>query len=493
MHKNFVYRNSIGNQPHSLDNKFVAGSGVGATSISTRRKRNTQANQFNNKNIVASQIGEEPNSIWPKMVGFGGNNNRQSPFLSPLFEPSPIWNSKLESTTEFIFFIMSSPVISQDGTIYLLIIKLFSSESLPTILLVAYENTSGNKSLLFETPPTPFQNFPQLNYTLIIGQNKILFFTTDNSVFAIFPNGQQFWKYTDTDKIIQNITFANGGLLVTYNFGLFFLDSNGRFIWNFSTNETTIPPYMIPAIDSQQNIYIVYDLFYDRLNPNGTLYRRTIANFTFMGCPVLNNDQTLLLSTYNTDNTTFITAYSTQFGTNIWEIGPNIASFVTSFSFFGSPSSLVIDSNDNVYIQLVHFENSSESILAGFNIAAHDVSNSSATVINLPLTVSNCSTPIIDINKNLIFTAIIFDNNNHFINTDSISALFSANIETPGFYNWGINFGDLTSNIASQTVAIDNMGIIYANLFSGYYVNGSGISFNADLIAFMGPGISGIA
>jgi hypothetical protein len=48
-----VYISSIGNSIHPFDNKFVVGSGVGATNISVRRAKAVKAN-INTSNSVYS-------------------------------------------------------------------------------------------------------------------------------------------------------------------------------------------------------------------------------------------------------------------------------------------------------------------------------------------------------------------------------------------------------------------------------------------------------
>jgi len=164
-------------------------------------------------------------------------------------------NGTLNWKYETDMWILSAPVLAEDGTIYI--------TSWDQYLHAIYPN--GTIKWRFHA------GHPITSSPAIDEDGTIYFGDNDRRVFAINPNGTEKWHYDTGADIYSDPAIADDGTIYigSWDNYLYALYSNGTLRWRFSTGNHVKGP---PSIANDGTIYIgSWDDYLYALYPNGTM------------------------------------------------------------------------------------------------------------------------------------------------------------------------------------------------------------------------------
>ena len=211
---------------------------------------------------------------WPHFGGLYNTNNR----LTPLTGPSPSTPATITWTYPIPSEIYSSPVIGQDGTIYL------PSES-------------------------------------------------NGIIYALFPNGQLKWSYSTNGPLYGSCAIAKDGTIYVAGIiaegesgiGIVYaLNPDGTIKWTFGAFPINGLTVASPAIGPDGTIYIAsLDNYLYAINPDGTLkWTSTVAgNSYYLVSPAIGQDGTIYVGSVDG-----FRAFNPVDGTVLWNIGIGVFS-----------------------------------------------------------------------------------------------------------------------------------------------------------------------
>jgi hypothetical protein len=404
-------------------------------------------------------------------MGFHGNNRIITPYSAPLtFIDRYIL---FDYTTTNSFYFGSTPVIAQDGTIY---IGYGSYSSSPGIYALAPNGTvkwiySCDEYIAF--PNTP-----------IIGSNDHLYFSSIHNVYSVDPQGTLVWKTYITHEIIA-IRFLRGGILVYTKNELIKLYASGTIQWTTTLESASDTRYQIPAIDSLDNIYVninrsfpneVSQLF--KYSGTGHLLWSQSSVITPVNAgssPVLNKTQTLVFISSNTG----IQGYLTSTGEPFWTTGPRYGNSYTLASFYGyfSPytTSITIDDDDNIIVAL-NYGSSSRLVMYNINTYSPTLNDS---VFDISLNNINLqTTPVIDHNNNIIVTGM----HSIFVNFVPIWSSYVYLYDRQGDQLWSQQLAQSASTMITSLPIVGTNNEILISTFS--YDPASNFSYSDIFIIY---------
>jgi outer membrane protein assembly factor BamB len=216
-------------------------------------------------------------------------------------------------------YVVSSPAIASDGTIYV--------GSIDNNLYAI--NPNGSQKWTFSTGD-------QVGSTPSIGSDGTIYVGSyDNNLYAINPDGSQKWTFSTGDRILSSPAIGLDGTIYlgSWNGNLYAINPNGTKKWSYQTGNSV---HSSPAISSDNIIYLGSgnDSLY-AINPDGSKRWAFSTGDNIFSSPAIGSDGTIYVGSY--DN-------------NLYAINPNGSqkwAFSTGDNIFSSP---VIGSDGIIYV-----------------------------------------------------------------------------------------------------------------------------------------------
>ena len=466
----------ITNQTTDLYNRYVPGSGVGATNYSTRRNkiRNAAKCKINNCSInyyymgiplpytpyvpgpctyLPSNTKYQFCSPWPQFGGPYNTNSRSSPFLSSQ-DGNQKWKSQIGNENYSIAF--SSTTIANDGTIYV------GTYDGTNGYMYAF-TSSGNTKWIYNIPNQDY--IDQSSQTIDI-YGTIYFGTYGGYLYAINSNGTLKWsiQFSTLSSINTSpIIDSNGYILFGTGEGyLFCINANGYVIWSVLLQPVgTSSPSILdsPAIGSDGTIYVCSltssnncgYLYALNGNNGSTKWIYGVPN-EIQNRPIISVDGTSIFIGYNifispSNYYSNIEAINVSNGLSKWtkQIDSNSLpqdSFATNSS---DGTIYILTNNDNEYRTYLYALNPNN----GFEKWNYKVEKINGSF-------SDCS-PIVGSDGTIYFNVSYYDSDD-IINGESYA------INSDGIVKWNKSFGqDTLCVLTSPSIGLD--GTLYMNTY----------------------------
>ncbi|MFP4001233.1 MAG: PQQ-binding-like beta-propeller repeat protein, partial [Thermoplasmata archaeon] len=169
-----------------------------------------------------------------------------------------------------------APVIGEDGAIY---------TGTATGKFHAID-PNGTIEWTFETE-TPIGHSPN------IGHDGTIYFTSENALYALNPDGTQRWNYSSGSFPLTRASPAIGEDGTIYVDHLAFYP-NGSVKWDVPARAS-----LAPAVDEDGTIYLASNEVLTAVQPNGTVKWRYSSNEDIFSAPAIGKDGTIYLATSN--------------------------------------------------------------------------------------------------------------------------------------------------------------------------------------------------
>ena len=296
------------------------------------------------------------NSVWPKF-----HNNMQNTGLSSIDTSADTGTLKWSYTTGS--WIVSSPAIGADGTIYVgsadkklyainpngtLKWSYATGNSIASDPAIGADGTiyvGSEDNNLYAINPNgglkwSYTTGDWINSSPAIGADGTIYVSSeDNKLYAINPNGTLKWSYTTGSWIVSSPAIgADGTIYVgSEDNNLYAINPNGGLKWSYTTGGGIDSS---PAIGADGTIYVSskdYNLY--AINPNGTLKWSYTASGLMVSSPAVGADGTIYVG----------------FDVNLYAINPNgtlkwsytEGSWIASSPAIGADGTIYVGSKDN--------------------------------------------------------------------------------------------------------------------------------------------------
>ncbi len=222
------------------------------------------------------------------------------------------------------FWIHSSPAIGLDGTIYI------GSQDKKLYAL----NPDGTKKWEFETGG-------EIHSSPAIGPDGTLYVGSyDNKLYALNPDGTKKWEFATGNRILSSPAIGSDGTIYVGSFDskLYALNPDGTKKWEFETGNLILSS---PAIGSDGTIYVgSWDSKLYALNSDGTKKWEFATSNWIDSSPAIGSDGTLYVG--SGDNKLY--ALNPD-GTKKWEFATG--SWIDSSPAIGSDGTIYVGSDDH--------------------------------------------------------------------------------------------------------------------------------------------------
>lgn len=417
--------NRITNTPQNIYNKYQAGnSGVGASSIATRRAKNRLATICKENNCFPcyntlgqySKYTHNPNGYVPCIVPFkqnicyyqpnspwatfrGTNTNYYGRSLFNILNTTP---TNITQGSDSIYF-DQSPVIDEDGYIYGCSYNnpyLYCFNPDCTIKWIFYTNSSISIGCRFNNP--------------IIGCDGTIYFGCDmfnpennpssvvSKLFAINPDGTKKWDVFLNGSVDDAMTIIGnyGNILTTTSTGnIYLIDLDGQIIKLFETEQQNLNGWN-SSIDVQSNLFFTNSpeyLFIINLN-NKTMKKVPLNINSLYIIPVVIGDYV-----YQTTEEGIIYKINKYTGIINKQSSTIIGEYGNTYN-----NSPIVDKNQNIYIgtntgNFIKFDKNL-NIMWIYNVTGGSFDYGSAVLSNNNLIIlndaNNANLICIDVDKN---------------------------------------------------------------------------------------------
>jgi len=371
---------AICNQPQYIYNKYISGSGVGAVTVSNRRAQKIRASKCRQFCPVKTNVCDLLPTITPYQTcsphpQFGGlynNQQRRTPIVSSQ-QGNILWEG--QSTSSLVTISTSSPIIANDGTIYIgYNVSEGDDPETPTSQYFTAFNSDGTAKWALQLDSGDINE----QASSAIGPDGTNYFVASNDtnnfcyLYAITSSGNKKWKLE-----LTSCSYTSASVTIGSNGEIFVCGYNSSFdsiIYAVSEYGYILSGYPLtitsdsyaqsviqdgPAIST--NGSTLYVCAYNSSGGNdGILYSiNTITkskNWEFdvdygvpKSRPALSSDESVVYFTFNTaggaqPNSLF--AIYTNGGTTKWEY--NTTSHNGTYDTFPQDS-IAIGSDDTIY------------------------------------------------------------------------------------------------------------------------------------------------
>ena len=239
-----------------------------------------------------------------------------------LYAINPDGTEKWSITTGPIYF--SSPTLSLDGTIYVG----SSDNNLYSV------NSNGTLKWIFNT------NGAIMSSPAIDHDGIVYIGSRDSMLYAIFPNGTQKWAFATTHTVESSPAIDHDGTIYvgSRDNKLYAINSDGIQKWAFNTENDI---YSSPAIGIDGTIYIgSFDGKLYAINPDGTQKWKFTTNGQIFSSPAVGVDGTIYVGSYDRK----IYAINPD-GTQKWVF--TTGDWVSSSPAIGSDNTIYVGTWDN--------------------------------------------------------------------------------------------------------------------------------------------------
>lgn len=372
---------AICNQPQYLYNKYISGSGVGAVTTSNRRAQKIRASKCRQFCPVKANVCDILPTITPYQIcsphpQFGGlynNQQRRTPIVSSQ-QGNILWEG--QNTSSLVTISTSSPIIANDGTIYIgYNVSEGSDPETPTSQYFTAFNSNGTAKWALQLDSGDIND----QASSAIGPDGTNYFVAYNEtdtfcyLYAITSSGNKKWKLSLTSciNISASVTIGSNGEIFVCGYN----SSFDSIIYAVSEYGYTISGYPLtitsdlyaqsviqdgPAISTNGSTLYVC-AYNSNSGNNGILYSiNTITkskNWEFnpsdygvpQSRPALSSDESVVYFTFNTSGgaqPNSLYAVYTNTGNTKWEY--TTTSYNSSYDSFPQDS-VAIGSDDTIY------------------------------------------------------------------------------------------------------------------------------------------------
>jgi outer membrane protein assembly factor BamB len=324
----------------------------------------------NNRDGIKVSNGDLLDSAWP-MFHHDRNHSGRSPY-APLGNcPKEEWNFSMDGV------VLSSPVLDQNGTIYIgadgedclfalnpdgtekwraNIGNIVESPAIGADGTIYVGTVYGNLHAIYPNGTQRWQiNLGTDSWTIsspVIDQNGTIYTASvqSSTVYAINPNGTIKWQFPTNDWIYSSPALADDGTI--------YIGSNDRHLYAINPDGTLKWKYPAqgcvqeaPAIDSQGNVYFgSWDSFLYSLSPNGTLRWKYNTLDAIDSSPAITMDEAIIIGN-DAGDLYCINANGTlrwRLQSSFFEVSSSPAIDARGIIYFASDCLYALDSNGTI-------------------------------------------------------------------------------------------------------------------------------------------------
>jgi outer membrane protein assembly factor BamB len=344
-------------------------------------------NTSNVCNLLPSDTPYKLCSPWPQFGGLYNSNSRYTPILSSQ-SGNILWQSQ---SGDKIMILSSSPIISNDGSIYIVAGNVSSSDletTTDSFITSFSSNGSINWGLGFDIGDINYQSSP------VIGPDGTIYVLTFNDtanscyLYAITQTGALKWKtplncYSSSSiQIYNNNIFICGYNTNTITGLIFALDFYGNIVSGYPhdliTNNPTSSIIDGPAISSTGQLYVCaldnnqVAILYSFNTINQTKsWVLDVTNGFATSRPALSNDESVVYFTYYSNSSAaanYLYAVNFTTGSPIWQYSTR--NFNSEYETFPQDS-MAIASDGTIYIVVNGYDDNTNQNSYGKLIAVN--------------------------------------------------------------------------------------------------------------------------